>query len=84
MSKEKFEAIVKIVDRAEQMHITAFDRISLIMDMEVATGEFNLRLEDLLNADDFNFAHDVCGIQRNINRETKKIDNFFVPRFARN
>jgi len=84
MSKEKFESIVKIAERAEQMNITSSDRLSLIMDIEAATDEFNLRLEELLNADNFNFAHDVCGIQKNINRETKKIENFFVPRFARN
>ena len=43
---------------------------------------FDLRLNDLLNADDSNFAHDICGIQKNINRETREIENFFVPRFA--
>lgn len=41
-----------------------------------------LRLQDLLEADDFNFAHDVFGIDRHINRDTGKLENFFSPRFS--
>ncbi len=39
------------------------------MGIESADQKFNLRLEDWLKADDFNFAHDSCGIQNNIQRE---------------
>jgi hypothetical protein len=35
----------------------------------------------LLNADDFNFAHDVFGIERHLNRCTGKLGNCFLPRF---
>jgi len=41
-----------------------------------------LRLNDLLAADDFNFAHDVFGIDRHINRLNGKLENFFSPRFS--
>lgn len=41
-----------------------------------------LRLADLLAADDFNFAHDVFGIERHLNRETGQLGNFFSPRFS--
>lgn len=41
-----------------------------------------LRLRELLLADDFNFAHDVFGIRRHLNRATGKLDGGFVPRFA--
>jgi hypothetical protein len=54
------------------------------MDIENADKAFNLRLEDLLNADDFNFAHDVVGIVTNINRKNPTDFNLFVPRFAEN
>lgn len=64
------------------MGILAFDKMSLLMDLEVATEKFNLRLEELSNADAFNFAHDICGIQNNINRVTKEFENFFIPRFS--
>jgi hypothetical protein len=41
-----------------------------------------LRLRELLLADDFNFAHDVFGIRRHLNRDTGRLTGFFVPRFA--
>jgi hypothetical protein len=42
-----------------------------------------LRLDDLLAADDFNFAHDAFGIARHLNRQTGQLENFFSPRFSR-
>lgn len=82
MNKENFELIGKIADRAKEMNLFMFDRFSFIMDMESATEQFNLRLNELLNADNFNFAHDVVGIQNNINRKTGKVENCFLPRFS--
>lgn len=41
-----------------------------------------LRLLGLLEADAFNFTHDVCGIRRHLNRNTGKLENCFVPRYA--
>ncbi len=83
MDKENFELIVEIAKRAERKNLLMFDRMSLIMDLEQATEQFNLKLKELLNADDFNFAHDICGIQNNFNRETLKMENCFLPRYAR-
>lgn len=40
-----------------------------------------LRLDDLLVADEFNFAHDVFGIQRNLDRKTGELKNLFSPRY---
>lgn len=75
---------IKIVKRAEELNLLTFDRLTLLMDLDCANDEFNLNLEELYNADDFNFAHDIYGIQNNINRTTKKMGNLFVPRFANN
>lgn len=80
--KEEFKIIAAIAKRAEEMDLLMFDRLSLIMDLQHATEEFNLRFEEFLNADDYNFAHDIWGIQKNFNRETQKMDNCFIPRFA--
>ena len=33
--------------------------------------------------DDHNFAHDVFGIRRHMNRKTAKLEDHFVPRFFR-
>jgi hypothetical protein len=52
-------------------------------DMDITACHCNgnrLDLNKLLNADDFNFAHDVFGILHHINRETGQLQNCFVPR----
>lgn len=73
----------EIADRAKEIGYEG-DRLSLLMDIESADKVFNLRLEDWLAADDFNFAHDLYGIMNNINRTEfpAKDFGFFVPRFA--
>jgi hypothetical protein len=83
-AKEKFFMYVKIAERAEQMGIYSGERFSLLMDIENADKVFNLRLEDWLNADNFNFSHDIVGIVNNIDRRNPTDFNLFVPRFATN
>ena len=84
--KEKFEMYVKIAERAEELGIYHGERITLLMDIESADKAFNMRLEDWLNADNFNFAHDVAGIVNNIDRSKYPATEFhcFLPRFAGN
>ena len=83
-AKEKFMMYVKLAQRAEGMGIYHGERFSLLMDIENADKVFNLRLEEWLNADDFNFAHDIVGIVNNIDRRNPTDFNLFVPRFANN
>lgn len=83
-AKEKFMMYVKLAERAEEMGIYHGERFSLLMDIENADKVFNLRLEDWLNADNFNFAHDIVGIVNNIDRRNPTDFNLFVPRFANN
>ena len=77
---------VEIAKRAEEMDLYNGERMKLLMDLESADNVFNLRLEDFLNADDFNFSHDVLGIMSNINRSEFPAKDFglFVPRYAGN
>ena len=84
MEKERYLKYVKICERAERMKIDTGDRMGTLMDIESADKKFNMRLDDWLQADDFNFAHDYCGIQNNIKRgEFPATDfGFFLPRFA--
>lgn len=82
--KSRFMMYVKLAQRAEGMGIYHGERISLLMDIENADKAFNLRLEELLNADDGNFVHDIVGIVNNIDRNNPTDFNFFVPRYARN
>lgn len=74
---------MKICQRAEKLGYKG-DFLSLMMDIESADKEFNLRLNDLLDADNFNFLHDIYGIVNNIVRDKypAKSFGFFVPRFA--
>lgn len=80
--KERFEKTIKIIERAEAMGIGIGDRITRILDMENADKEFNLRLDEFLNADDTNFIHDFCGIQAHMDRKNMKMGDCFVPRFS--
>jgi hypothetical protein len=82
MTKEEMLKIAEIAKRADEKGLLMFDRMSLIMDIQAAHEQFNLKLDDLLKADDFDFKHDILGIQQNINRKTKKIENYFLPRYA--
>ena len=83
-NREKFMMYVKIAQRAEGMGIYMGERSTLLMDIENADKVFNLRMEDLLNADDFEFTHDVIGIVNNINHNNPMDFNLFVPRYAEN
>ena len=80
--KDELTLIREIVERAERMGIGHGDRLTMVMDIDFANKQFNLRLADFLNADNMNFAHDFCGIQSHMNRLTCKCEDFFLPRFA--
>lgn len=75
--------IVEIAKRAQLMDLMLFDRMSLIMDLEAVHAEVGLKLPELFMADDFDFAHDIVGIQQNIDRRTRKLKNLFLPRYAK-
>jgi hypothetical protein len=88
------QLISKIVDRARNLGIVktrksgpkserVYAAITCDMDLTACHANGNeLDLQALLEADDFNFTHDVCGIARHINRDTGKLENFFVPRMS--
>lgn len=82
-AREKFNMYVKIAQRAEGMGYNG-ERHTLLMDIESADKVFNLRLEDWLKADDFNFMHDIYGIVNNIDRSKFPATEFhrFLPRFS--
>lgn len=84
-SQAEARTIHKIAARAVNMAISAgFDYPMMDADMDITACHVNgcpLKLEELLRADEFNFAHDVFGIRRHLNRETGKLENCFVPRF---
>lgn len=74
--------IHKIAMRATK-HIQDVKMFHIDMDVSACHICNPLKLQELLDADDFNFVHDVGGIVQNINRETGKLDNCFLPRFTK-
>ncbi len=82
--KERTFLYFKIIERAEKEGLYNGQKLNLMMDIESADKKFNLRLNEWLNADKFNFAHDLFGIMNNIVRNEFPSSNFgsFVPRFA--
>lgn len=86
MSKEDIRTISEIADRAGRMAARQgfeYSKIDAMMDLEACHSNGNpLRLVDLQLADDTNFAHDVFGIRRHLNRETLKLENCFSPRYS--
>ena len=85
-SRRDKNLIHNITDRAVDLAASLDIRIEpLTMEMDILATHLNgnpLKLEELLYADDANFAHDVFGIRRHINRTTGELEDFFVPRFS--
>jgi len=85
--RKDYALIDQIVERAKAEGLLvgslAEDAKALCMDITAAHCNGNkLDLERWLAADKFNFAHDLCGIVRHIDRETGKLTNCFLPRFT--
>lgn len=79
--------INKIVERAMAIYEKndiGRDAMDITMDIEAChLNGCPLRLAEMLVADDFNFMHDIGGINRHLNRQTGKLMNCFLPRFAK-
>ncbi len=79
-TKKEMLMIAKIADRAEKLGI-GYDRMTMVMDVEVCHSNGSpLDIPALLEASDADFAHDINGIRRHINRETGKLEGCFFPR----
>jgi hypothetical protein len=84
-------AIEKIAARAVRLQVekerpARFRRKAVDFEMDITATHASgnpLDLDRLLAADDFNFAHDVFGIERHLDGETGELQNYFLPRFTR-
>lgn len=82
--KLQFELQVKICERAEREIKGLKEQVkrsSLLMDLDSIP---ELDFEKLLNAPKFDFAHDICGIIRHMDRSSYpgKLMDCFWPRCA--
>ena len=86
LSREEINLCDKIVARAQSLGLYEDNRVTAFIDVQNAAKHFNMRLEEWLNADDFNFVHDIVGIYKAINRVVYPVDfsndPWFLPRFA--
>lgn len=85
LTKEDADLIGHILNRAmkEERLKKHTDHLSLFMDLTAThLNGCRLDLQRLLEAPDFDFFHDICGIISNLNRETGKIENCFSPRYS--
>ena len=84
VDQDKVNLIMNIVDRGwDKMKKNYSDKLSMMMDISTADEDYPLKLQELLDADDGNFYHDLIGIGNNLNRQTKKLENCFIPRYAK-
>lgn len=77
------DAIVERVIDTDRAWDTKYERLDCSMDITaVHCNGCPLDLKKLIEADDFNFAHDVFGIRNHLNRETGQLEDCFLPRCA--
>jgi len=80
------DTIGKIAQRAVFLyaqHDICVDRLTVLLDVTTCHSQGQpLRLDDLLGADDFNFMHDIGGINRHLDRKTGQLLDGFRPRFC--
>lgn len=71
-----------VVDRV-MARCPDLNRMDAEMDIAAANLTCPMDLYKLIEADDFNFWHDVSGIGQHLNRETGELENCFHPRCAK-
>ena len=83
-NKEEIILISKIVKRGYPLMSDCYrSMLDMILDITCVNDCTPLKLNDLLISDNQNFCHDIIGICNNLNRSTKKLDNCFIPRYAK-
>lgn len=58
-------------------------KVNVSMDIMACHISNPLKLDELVNADVENFAHDILGIRENLNRKTGELENCFLPRYSK-
>lgn len=84
IGRELHADIMKVVDRVfdEQKINYPGDRLSLYMDLEATNEIIPLDFDRFMESGDSDFYHDIAGIARHFNRETKQMNDGFCPRLA--
>jgi hypothetical protein len=82
-----FDLICHITDKAVLIldeHNIEVDRMHVMLDLLICHKTIvPLRLLDMLNGSEADLLHDVCGLMRHLDRENYKLNDCFLPRYAR-
>lgn len=82
----ELELMVDIANRAAALarqFDSTYPQVSALCDIaRCHSSGYRLRLDELLCANDADFAHDVFGIRTHLNRRTGRLEDGFTPRFA--
>lgn len=84
-SHDDAETIMRIAQRARaiaQEIGVPYSTLEAAMDVTAAHNTTPLMLHELLDAPQGDFAHDVFGIRRHLNRETGQLEDSFMPRYS--
>lgn len=73
---------VRAVKRALELG-AEIDLLDMTMDISACHLSNPLKLQELLDADNSNFCHDVFGIRKEVNRNTGELMNGFSPRYSK-
>jgi hypothetical protein len=83
-TKEDMVLIDKIAKRGFKIMMKWYCK-KIDLEMDITATHLNgcpLNLNKLLQADDFDFYHDIQGIYRHLDRETGELRDCFLPRCA--
>jgi hypothetical protein len=83
-SRFELKLIAEIADRAiRELPLHGYDRQTLMMDLDAThSNGCQLNLTMLLNASSIDFAHDIYGIHRHLDRDTGRLMDHFSPRYT--
>ena len=61
-----------------------YPKLDALMDIDAChSNGCPLKLQELLVADNANFAHDIFGIRRHLDRTTGELGDCFLPRYSK-
>lgn len=89
--RRTMDLISKLLDRAKTDGYVRgpaapdhwYEPVTFMLDMVNVHNAVPMDFQRMLEADRFNFIHDVAGIARHMNRETGQLEGGFLPRFAK-
>ena len=83
-TRNEDEVIRRILDRAIELNIIEHaERTNLSMDLSAThCNGCPMCFEALETATDFDFLHDLSGIQAHLNRNTGNLKDHFLPRYS--